>query len=271
MEKANSTLREEKSKSDSAYTSLLHKVHDIRKNLTARFQQNEEQLAANADTINHLETENTALTETVSTLQTEITSLSSENSTLASQVSHLRREVSVAQSKLSEHDREHARLEKAKRTLEAEVDNLQLALTNWERTASEEHSIAESSRDRIVLLEEEIASYRDHQDSARGEAERYRDEVDKLRRALREVQEERKRELREVVEGMEGQIERLNLRVEQGEKRAVDAERRLEENQKELERLKPFEGEVKEKAALLGKTRHEGIPYETCLQSGDSK
>jgi len=34
---------------------------------------------------------------------------------------------------------------------------------------------------------------------------------------------------------------------------------RLEENFKELERLKPFEAEVKEKSALLGKTRHEGL------------
>ena len=32
----------------------------------------------------------------------------------------------------------------------------------------------------------------------------------------------------------------------------------MEDNQRELDRLKPFEAEVKEKAALLGKTRHEG-------------
>jgi chromosome segregation ATPase len=224
LEQANAKLRDEKAKSDSAYTSLLHKVHDIRKNLTARFQQNEEQLAANAETIDRLELENQALTDTVSTLQTEITSLSNENSTLSEQVSHFRREVSAAQTKEADYDRELTRWEKTKRQLEAEVDNLRLALTNWERTASEEHSIAESSRDRIVLLEEEIASYRDHQDSARSEAERYRDEADKLRRAMREVQEERKRELREVVEGMEGQIERLNSRVDHAEKRAVDAE-----------------------------------------------
>jgi chromosome segregation ATPase len=224
LEKANATLRDEKSKSDSAYTSLLGKVHDIRKNLTARFQQNEEQLSTNAETISSLETENQALTETVSTLQTEITSLSSENSTLSEQLSSLRRDISNAQSKQTDADREHVRLEKTKRQLETEVDNLRLALGNWERTATEEHSLAESSRDRIVLLEEEIASYRDHQDSARMEADRYREEVGQLRRAMREIQEERKRELREVVEGMEGQIERLNIRVEQAEKRAVDAE-----------------------------------------------
>jgi outer membrane protein TolC len=108
--------------------------------------------------------------------------------------------------------------------LEAEIDNLRLALTNWERTAAEEHSIAESSRGRILLLEEEISLYRDHQDTARSEAETYREQVDSLRNALRDAQEERKRELRDVVEGMEGQIELLNSRVEQAEKRAVDAE-----------------------------------------------
>jgi hypothetical protein len=54
--------------------------------------------------------------------------------------------------------------------------------------------------------------------------ERYRDEMVHLRNALRDVQDERKGELREVVEGMEGQIERLNFRSEEAEKRAVDAE-----------------------------------------------
>ena len=56
------------------------------------------------------------------------------------------------------------------------------------------------------------------------ELERYRDEAAQLRNALRDVQDERKRELRQVVEGMDGQIERLNLRSEEAEKRAVDAE-----------------------------------------------
>jgi hypothetical protein len=36
---------------------------------------------------------------------------------------------------------------------------------------------------------------------------------------------------------------------------------KLEDNRKELERLKPIEAEVKEKAALLGKTRHEGTTF----------
>jgi len=224
LEQSNATLLVEKQKSDSAYNSLLQKVNDIRKSLTTRFQQNEAQLSANAETIDRLESENQTLTETISALQTEISSLSSDNSIFSEQIVTLRRELTSYHHKETEWDRERNKLEKAKRQLDAEVDNLRLALANWERTASEEHSIAESSRERIMVLEEEIASYRDHQDTARGEAERYREEVDKLLRTLRDVQQERKRELREVVEGMEAQIERLNVKVEQAEKRAVDAE-----------------------------------------------
>ena len=115
-------------------------------------------------------------------------------------------------------------MEKLKRQLETEVDNLRLALNNWERTANEEHTQAESARNRILLLEEEIASYRDHQDTARSEMERYREQVDQLRHTLRDVQEQQKRELRDAVEGMEEQIERLNGQVEQAEKRAIEAE-----------------------------------------------
>jgi regulator of replication initiation timing len=224
LEQANATLRTEKQKADTAYNSLLQKVNEIRKSLTTRFQQNEEQLAANSETIESLEQENQSLTQTISTLQTEISSLSSENSTLATQISSLRKETSHHTTQQSDWDRERTGLHKQKRSLEQEIDSLRLALSNWERTASEEHSLAEASRDRILLLEEEISSYRDHQDSARGELERYRDETVHLRNALRDVQDERKRELREVVEGMEGQIERLNLRSEEAEKRAVDAE-----------------------------------------------
>ena len=115
-------------------------------------------------------------------------------------------------------------MEKSKRQLETEVDNLRLALINWERTANEEHDLAESSRNRILRLEEEIASYRDHQDAARSEAERYREQVDQLRQTLRDVQEEQKQELRNAVEGMDAQIERLNAQVQQAEKRAIEAE-----------------------------------------------
>lgn len=224
LEQANATLRAEKQKADAAYNSLLQKVNDIRKSLTTRFQQNEEQLAAHQETIDSLEHENQSLAQTVSTLQTEISSLSSENSTLSSQISSFRKETSHHTTLQSDWDRERTTLQKQKRNLEQECDSLRLALTNWERTASEEHDLAEASRDRILLLEEEILSYRDHQDSARGELERYREETVHLRNALRDVQDERKRELREVVEGMEGQIERLNLLSEQAEKRAVDAE-----------------------------------------------
>src|SRR5271169_3876314 len=106
LEQANATLRSEKQKSDSAYNSLLLRVTDIKKSLTTRFKQNEEQLNSNAETIERLESENQSLTQTIETLQNEISSLSTETSTLSSQISVLRRETSTHQSKETEWDRE---------------------------------------------------------------------------------------------------------------------------------------------------------------------
>jgi len=139
-------------------------------------------------------------------------------------VTTLRKQVTAFQATESEWEKDRVKLEKGKWTLQSEIDALRREVINWERTAAEEHVLAESSRDRIALLEEEISAYRDHQDSARGEAEKAREELERARRTLREVQEERKRELRVVVEGMEAQIERLNGAVERAEKRAGDTE-----------------------------------------------
>jgi chromosome segregation ATPase len=104
------------------------------------------------------------------------------------------------------------------------MEGLKRQLVNWERTAAEEHALAEQHRDRISLLEDEIVSYRLHNESARTDAERTRSELEGVKAALRDAQVERKRELREVVDGMEGQIERLNGVVERAEGRASEAE-----------------------------------------------
>lgn len=205
-------------------------MNDIGKSLTARFQQNEQQLATNAETISSLESENQALTETVQTLQNEISSLSQENSSLSDQISVLHKEITSLTAAESESTRERNKLEKLKRQLENEIQHLRVDQRNWERTANEEHEVAENARDRIVVLEEEIASYKDHRDSSQRQVETLQEENDNLRIALREGQEERKRELREVVEGMQSQIDRLTDRAERLEKKATDTEVRKEKS-----------------------------------------
>lgn len=64
--------------------------------------------------------------------------------------------------------------------------------------------------------------------------------------------------MREVVETMEAQINQLASKGEALEKRAKEAEAQLTVAQRDLERVLPFEKEVKEKNLLIGKLRHEG-------------
>ena len=69
----------------------------------------------------------------------------------------------------------------------------------------------------------------------------------------------RRRELRELVENSQSQVESLQKQLQQVQGRAAEATRSLESTQQELERALPFEHEVKEKNLLIGKLRHEAV------------
>ena len=69
----------------------------------------------------------------------------------------------------------------------------------------------------------------------------------------------RRRELRELVEASQAQVEKLQKQLQEVEGRAADATNSLELMKQELERALPFEKEVKEKNLLIGKLRHEAV------------
>ena len=69
----------------------------------------------------------------------------------------------------------------------------------------------------------------------------------------------RRRELRELVENSQKQVENLQKRLQSAETGASKATNLLESTKKELERALPFEKEVKEKNLLIGKLRHEAV------------
>ena len=65
--------------------------------------------------------------------------------------------------------------------------------------------------------------------------------------------------MRELVEGSQAQLEELQKQVAESNKKAEEASTRLDEAQKNLERVLPFEKEVREKNLLIGKLRHEAV------------
>lgn len=69
----------------------------------------------------------------------------------------------------------------------------------------------------------------------------------------------RRRELRELVENSQGQLESLKKQLQKSEAEALEATNELHSTKIELERALPFEKEVKEKNLLIGKLRHEAV------------
>lgn len=69
----------------------------------------------------------------------------------------------------------------------------------------------------------------------------------------------RKKELRELVETSDAQLEELKQALQGAEEKASKADKALQDVQTELERVRPFEKEVKEKNLLIGKLRHEAV------------
>jgi hypothetical protein len=69
----------------------------------------------------------------------------------------------------------------------------------------------------------------------------------------------RKKELRELVENSQSQLDELRKLQQNSEEAAAAARNELQVANKELDRALPFEKEVKEKNLLIGKLRHEAV------------
>jgi exonuclease VII small subunit len=161
--------------------------------------------------------------------------------------------------------------------IRVEFEETKQAMHNWEVLAMEERSIRESLGEKVVDLEEQLSGLRDEYERAASENTNHTVTIDGLQRALQEIQTgtdphsvklspqakcaniARKQELREIVQSSDAQLEELKHSLEAAEKLASEAESGLQNAQQELERLLPFEKEVKEKNLLIGKLRHEAV------------
>ena len=133
------------------------------------------------------------------------------------------------------------------------------AMGEWEVLAMEERSIKENLSEKVAELEEQANSLKQGYESAANERDSQTTLIDNLQNALREIQEARKKELRDMVETTESQLGAQKKLVLEAEIRSKEALKEKEELSKEVERTAPFEKEVKEKNLLIGKLRHEAI------------
>ncbi|XDG03277.1 hypothetical protein ABKA04_002892 [Annulohypoxylon sp. FPYF3050] len=238
------------------YQTLVERVEKIKENVGSRLARGKEELEEANQRIEELEAQNEELQKGAQTSEDEVERLKTELQDATRELSSLR-----SRNNLSQHNslKEKEDMTKQIQHLREEAEAAKDAMGDWEVLAMEERSIRESLAEKAAALEEQLTTLRDSYERAASERDSQAQAVDSLQRALQEIQEARKKELREMVETSEEQLQALKKLVLEADTRATEAEKVKESLQKELERTAPFEKEVKEKNLLIGKLRHEAI------------
>lgn len=252
LEESNSA----KEHAEEQYQTLLERVEKIKESLSDRLKRDKAELEEARERIEELETQNEQLQGSAQSTGEDVEKLKEELQDATRELSTLR-----SRNNLSAHNwhREKEELILTVQHLKEEMETTANAMGEWEVLAMEERSTKENLLDKVSDLEEQMATLRRHYEAAAADRDSQSTVVDNLQNALREIQDARKKELRDMVETTESQLQALKMLAQQAEARATDAEEAKEVMAKELERTAPFEKEVKEKNLLIGKLRHEAI------------
>ncbi|KAK2747580.1 hypothetical protein FQN55_004934 [Onygenales sp. PD_40] len=246
----------EKEQAETQFRNLLGKVNTIKSQLGERLKADAEELEQTRSRIEELEGQNAALRSEVDAKSDALRSSEKEREQQSKELSTLRNRTNLSQQNWLKEREELIEQESFVRT---EFEEAKQAMHNWEILAMEERSIRESLGEKVIDLEDQLASLKTDYEKATSECNTQAVTVDGLQRALQEIQTARKQELREVVESSDAQVEEHQKKLQEAEKRASEAIMKFEEADAELKRALPFEKEVKEKNLLIGKLRHEAV------------
>ncbi|MCJ1377692.1 hypothetical protein MMC17_000788 [Xylographa soralifera] len=246
----------EKEHAETQYRNLLGKVNTIRSQLGERLKADAEDLSQARGRIEDLEEQNRNLQEQDSARQAEVAKLAEDGEQQSKELSSLRNRLNLSQQNWS---KEREDLLHRESYAKQEFESARQAMQDWEVLAMEERSIRENLAERASDLEDQVASHREAYERAASERDSQSLTVDGLQRALQEIQEARKLELREVVENSQTQLGELRKQLQEAQKISAESISALESAKSELDRALPFETEVKEKNLLIGKLRHEAV------------
>ncbi|KAI5778224.1 hypothetical protein EDC01DRAFT_719446 [Geopyxis carbonaria] len=238
------------------HNALKERVRTMTATVGERMRADAEELAQSKQTIEDLEEQNGMLNDNLEQLKEQISNLDAQNKKVSQELLTLRNNLNQAQHNWN---KEREDLLIAKQDIREQYQATKQAMQDWEVIAIEERSVRESLEDRVVELEDQLLSQKEIHEVVVSDRDRATSTIDGLQRAVQEIQDARKKELREVVENTQAQIKELTALSHDLELRAAEAENNLIAAQQHLERVIPFEKEVKEKNLLIGKLRHEAV------------
>ncbi|MCJ1390110.1 hypothetical protein MMC18_009095 [Xylographa bjoerkii] len=246
----------EKDHAETQYRNLLGKVNTIRSQLGERLKADAEDLSQARSRIEDLEEQNRNLQDQDSARKAELAKLAEDGEQRSKELSSLRNRLNLSQQNWS---KEREDLLHRESFAKQEFESARQAMQDWEVLAMEERSIRENLAERASDLEDQVTSHREAYEKAASERDSQSLTVDGLQRALQEIQEARKTELREIVENSQAQLEEIRKQLQEAQKKSAESTSALETAKSELVRALPFETEVKEKNLLIGKLRHEAV------------
>lgn len=245
-----------KEHAETQYQTLLGRVEKIKETLGERLKRDRQELEEAKDRIEELEAQNEELQKGASASSDDAGRLQEELQEATRELASLRSRSNLSQQNWM---KEKEDMTRQLQHFKSELESTGSAMGEWEVIAMEERSVRESLTDKVSDLEEQLSTIREAYERAAAERDTQSQTIDGLQRALQEIQEARRKELREMVESSEEQLQAMKKRVQDADARVAEAEAAKETLSKELERTAPFEKEVREKNLLIGKLRHEAI------------
>ncbi|CAG1963661.1 hypothetical protein FGSG_04393 [Fusarium graminearum PH-1] len=245
-----------KENAEEEYQTLLGRVEKIKQTLSDRFKRDKAELEESKERIEELEAENEELRNNAVSSGDDVAKLKEELQDATRELNTLRSRNNLS---AQNWNKEKEELLRHVQHLKSEMETTANAMGEWEVIAMEERSVKEGLVDKVSELEEQVTLLRQNYESATTDRDSQATLIENLQNALREIQDARKKELRDMVETTEAQIQDLKKQVQEADARATEAETAKQTLTQELERTAPYEKEVKEKNLLIGKLRHEAI------------
>ncbi|GAB5588912.1 hypothetical protein Unana1_03812 [Umbelopsis nana] len=231
-----------KSHLEKEHNLLLEKLSAMKNALAPRLQANQD--------------ENKKLRETNAELLTACEDLRRECENLQAENAHLRKQL---EARGQEAAKDIGHLEKELNNLKHRVENLQSEREEWELRAMEESTQRVQLADQLRNVMKDMERAEEEFKAQNEQRESERTSLANLQAVLEEFQISKELEIKSAVERMEHQLETAKKSLAEYQERATVAENELQQFNRDVERSKKYEQEIKEKNLLIGKLRHEAI------------
>lgn len=242
-------LSEDKEIVEAQYRSLLGKVSQMKATLGERLKQDSEELAEQRQAIEELSSTNAELQQQLQDARDRNDDLERAEVDRLAELGRVREQQASLEADATLKNDELQASREASRT----------AAMNFETATQEERHLREQLKDRIAELEEQIT-----QQNLVFEELRMSSEADRLalstmesdalemRSLHKQALEDRLREIDDLTAGREAALSAMRAEIDRLEAKSAEDDR-------QMERMRPYEQEVKEKTLLLGKLRHEAV------------